>query len=72
MLADHFEGVTIDQILLRLEKPDIEPGFVDPRNCLVFWGRPTERVKEMIGRVQREISSVVPGNYFSFLFFILW
>lgn len=61
MLADDFTGVSIDQILLRLERPSIEPGYVDPRHCLVFWARPTEKVKQLIHRVQQELLTVAPN-----------
>ncbi|PNY27438.1 Uncharacterized protein TCAP_02637, partial [Tolypocladium capitatum] len=30
----------IDQQFLRLERPDVEPGFRDERICSVFWTRP--------------------------------
>ena len=55
--------MSVDQILLRLEKKGVEPGFVDPRHCLVVWGRPTGKVKSLIERVQKEIASVVPGTF---------
>ena len=61
MLAPDFPGVNIDPILLRLENPSIEPGYVDPRNCLVFWARPTEKVKSLINRVQQELLTVAPS-----------
>jgi hypothetical protein len=35
MLDKNFQGVNIDPILLRLQDPTVEPGFKDPRNCLV-------------------------------------
>jgi vesicle-fusing ATPase len=35
MLDKSFQGVNIDPILLRLEDPNVEPGFKDPRNCFV-------------------------------------
>jgi hypothetical protein len=35
MLDKNFQGVNIDQILVRLHDPSIEPGFEDPRNCFV-------------------------------------
>ncbi|EUC32051.1 hypothetical protein COCVIDRAFT_107562 [Bipolaris victoriae FI3] len=61
MLQEDFPGVTIDQILLRKCDPTIEPGFEDPRNCFVFWGRPTHKVKDLIHRVQQELRTVAPN-----------
>lgn len=60
MLDASFPGVSIDPILLRLSDPTIEPGYVDPRHCLVFWGRPTIKVKDLIHRVQQELLTVAP------------
>ncbi|CAE6998455.1 hypothetical protein P3342_000825 [Pyrenophora teres f. teres] len=61
MLDPGFSGVNIDPILLRLCDPTVEPGFQDPRHCFVFWGRPSQKVKEMINRVQQELLTVAPN-----------
>jgi hypothetical protein len=60
LLDKSFTGVIIDPILARICDPSIESGYVDPRHCLVFWGRPTQKVKDLIERVQQELSSVAP------------
>ncbi|KAE9964220.1 hypothetical protein BLS_008541 [Venturia inaequalis] len=60
LLSPDFAGVIIDPILLRLEEPDMEPGFVDPRHCLVFWARPTEAVKSLISQVQLKLLGAAP------------
>jgi vesicle-fusing ATPase len=62
MLAKDFIGVNIDPILLRLTDPTIEPGYQDPRHCLVFWARPTQKVKDLILRVQKELLTVAPSK----------
>lgn len=62
MLDASFPGVSVDPILLRLSDPTIEPGYVDPRHCLVFWGRPTTKVKDLIHRVQQELLIVAPSE----------
>ena len=62
MLGVDFAGVNIDPILLRLSDPSIEPGYLDPRHCLVFWGRPTTKIKDPIHRVQQELLTVAPSN----------
>lgn len=61
LLDENFPGVTIDPILSRLCDPMIEPGYVDPRHCLVIWGRPTQKVKDLINRVQQELLAVAPN-----------
>jgi vesicle-fusing ATPase len=63
LLDENFAGVTIDPVLTRLCNPSMEPGYVDPRHCLVFWGRPTLKVKDLIERVQQELLSVAPRRY---------
>lgn len=62
MLDQDFLGINIDPILLRLHNPSIEPGYVDPRHCLVFWARPPQHVKDLILRVQKELLTVAPSK----------
>jgi vesicle-fusing ATPase len=62
LLDESFAGVSIDPVLAKLSYPSIEPGYVDPRHCLVFWGRPTTKVKDLIERVQHELSLVAPSE----------
>ncbi|KXT18392.1 hypothetical protein AC579_8184 [Pseudocercospora musae] len=61
LLAKDFPGVTIDEILMKLETPDKYPGYEDPRHCLVFWARPTADVKKLIAEVQRRLREAVPN-----------
>ncbi|KAK7509876.1 RNA ligase/cyclic nucleotide phosphodiesterase [Phyllosticta citriasiana] len=61
LLSPEFKGVSIDPILLRLEKPEIEPGFKDTRHCLVFWARPPPKIKSLVEEVQQRVGSVVPN-----------
>jgi vesicle-fusing ATPase len=60
MFDESFAGVSIDPVLSRLCDSTIEPGYVDPRHCLVFWGRPTHKVKDLMERVQKELLSTAP------------
>jgi hypothetical protein len=53
--------VTVDEILAKLEDSSIEPGFQDPRNCLVFWARPPKSVRELILEVQKKLLMVAPN-----------
>jgi vesicle-fusing ATPase len=62
MLDEGFAGVSIDPILRKLNDPASEPGYVDPRHCLVFWGRPTRAIKDLIHRVQQELQTVAPSE----------
>ncbi|MDI1493561.1 MAG: hypothetical protein OHK93_005352 [Ramalina farinacea] len=52
LLAPDFRGFTIDPVLTSLLN---EPGFVDPRNCLVFWAKPPERVRVLVEGIQRRL-----------------
>lgn len=61
LLSDSFTGVTIDQILAKLESRASNPDYEDPRNCLVFWARPTTAVKSLIASVQSRLHEAVPG-----------
>ncbi|KAK4991890.1 hypothetical protein LTR50_001509 [Elasticomyces elasticus] len=60
LLSPDFTGVIVDPILKRLEDPTIEPGFTDPRHCLVFWARPPQQVKELIGAIQQKLLTAAP------------
>jgi hypothetical protein len=61
LLGPDFPGVTIDQILAKLEDPTIEPGFKDWRHCLVFWARPPNAVRGLIATIQSRLKAIVPG-----------
>ncbi|KAF2271566.1 uncharacterized protein EI97DRAFT_437751 [Westerdykella ornata] len=61
LLSNDFPGVNIDPILLRLTDQTIEPGYVDPRHCLVFWARPPQHIKGLIGKIQKELLTVAPN-----------
>ncbi|RDW80032.1 hypothetical protein BP6252_04670 [Coleophoma cylindrospora] len=61
LLSPSFSGLNIDQILLKLEDQTIEPGFSDPRNCLVFWARPPKHIRDLVDRVQTKLRESAPG-----------
>lgn len=61
LLSPDFTGVTVDEILARLENPNQYPDYEDPRHCLVFWARPTTKVKSLIAEVQSRLKDVVPN-----------
>ncbi|KAI1435207.1 RNA ligase/cyclic nucleotide phosphodiesterase [Xylaria sp. CBS 124048] len=60
-LDSGFKELIIDPYLLRLENPLIEPGFKDPRHCVVFWGRPPIHVLELAGVIQKKLKDVAPN-----------
>lgn len=61
LLDPGFTGVTLDPILQRIHDPSIEPGYVDPRHCLVFWARPPRKTRRLIGEVQQKLLSIAPS-----------
>ena len=60
LLSPDFPGVTVDEILAKLEDTTIEPGFEDWRHCLVFWARPPEKVRLLIAEIQQRLLTVAP------------
>ncbi|KAI1463862.1 RNA ligase/cyclic nucleotide phosphodiesterase [Daldinia caldariorum] len=60
-LAPDYTGLIIDQYLLRLENPQIEPGFKDPRHCMTFWGRPPTHILDLAEAIQKKLKAVAPA-----------
>ncbi|KAK4164458.1 RNA ligase/cyclic nucleotide phosphodiesterase [Cladorrhinum sp. PSN259] len=60
-LSPEFSELIIDPFLLRLENPDIEPGFKDPRHCLVFWARPPEHIVKLASHLQMLLKKAAPS-----------
>lgn len=63
LLAPDFPGVTVDEILAKLEHPETYPGFKDWRHCLVFWARPPQHVRSLIAEIQHELLKVSPSTW---------
>ncbi|KAL2830827.1 RNA ligase/cyclic nucleotide phosphodiesterase, partial [Aspergillus cavernicola] len=61
ILAESFSGWSLDEVLMRLEDTRKDNGFVDPRNCLVIWARPSAQVRGLISFVQTELKRVAPS-----------
>ncbi|KAK3316663.1 ureidoglycolate hydrolase-domain-containing protein [Apodospora peruviana] len=59
-LSPDFKELVIDPFLLRLENPEIEPGFQDPRNCLVFWARPPDHIVNLASHLQTLLRKAAP------------
>ncbi|POS68728.1 hypothetical protein DHEL01_v212877 [Diaporthe helianthi] len=60
-LSSDYKEVLIDPFLLRLENPSIEPGYTDPRNCLVFWARPPDHIIKLASKVQSLLKEAAPN-----------
>ncbi|KAK4240226.1 RNA ligase/cyclic nucleotide phosphodiesterase [Achaetomium macrosporum] len=60
-LTSEYKGLNIDSILLRLENPEIEPVFQDPRHCLVFWARPPDHIVKLACHVQTLLQKSAPN-----------
>ncbi|KAI9812587.1 MAG: transport between ER and Golgi ATPase protein [Pycnora praestabilis] len=61
LLAPDFSGVILDLILQKVEDPVLDVGFADPRNCLVFWARPPQKIRDLIGNIQQKLRKVAPN-----------
>lgn len=60
-LSADFTELIIDPVLLRLERSSVEPGFRDPRHCLVFWARPPEHILKLASHVQSLLQKAAPN-----------
>jgi hypothetical protein len=65
-LSSDFEELVIDQTLLRLEDPTVEPGFRDNRNCLVIWARPPDHVIRLASKVNELLKKAAPSEGIQF------
>lgn len=63
ILAPDFAGWDLDEILMRLDGPTKEEGFVDPRNCLVIWARPPSPIRDLVEFVQSKLRRVAPSKF---------
>jgi len=60
-LAADFKELVIDQHLLRLEVPTVQPGFRDERHCMVFWSRPPGHIIRLATHLQNLLKAKAPG-----------
>lgn len=68
ILSADFSGFLVDPILDKLLHKEVNPGYVDPRNVLVFWGRPPERIRDLVVGVQKRLLETAPSMCILFLF----
>ncbi|KAJ5561055.1 RNA ligase/cyclic nucleotide phosphodiesterase [Penicillium sp. DV-2018c] len=61
ILSEDFPGWSLDKILMRLDGPKKEDGFLDPRNCLCIWARPSSQVRNLVAFIQNELKSIAPS-----------
>lgn len=62
LLAPEFSGFIIDEVLHKLVNPETNPGYIDPRNCLVFWARPATRVRQLVEILQKRLLECAPSQ----------
>ena len=60
LLSSEFSGLILDPILQRLEDPSIQPGYQDPRYCVVFWARPPAHIRSLVNQIQQQLLSLAP------------
>ncbi|KUJ11831.1 uncharacterized protein LY89DRAFT_688331 [Mollisia scopiformis] len=61
LLSSDFSGLILDPILQRLTDSSVQPGFRDPRHCLVFWARPPTHIRSLVERVQHKLLRLAPN-----------
>lgn len=64
LTSPDFSGFIIDEVLHKLVNPEINPGYVDPRNCLVFWARPPKRIRQLVETLQKRLLGYAPSLWF--------
>ena len=57
-----FSGFNIDPVLHKLVHKSQYPGFEDPRNCLVFWARPPQHLRNLIEKIQEQLLEIMPSE----------
>ena len=63
ILGADFPGWTLDEHLVRLDGPQCDPSYTDPRHCLVFWARPAAKLRNLIGVIQEKLTGPAPGEH---------
>jgi hypothetical protein len=60
ILSDDFSGWVLDEHLVKLDGPQRDETYKDPRYCLVFWARPPQKIKNLIGIIQQKLKDAAP------------
>ncbi|KAJ5121682.1 uncharacterized protein N7515_009643 [Penicillium bovifimosum] len=61
IVSGSFHRWSLDKILMQLNGPKEEYRFLDPRNCLCIWARPSSQVHDLITFVQEKLKDLVPS-----------
>jgi hypothetical protein len=61
ILDETFAGWILDEHLVKLDGPQKQADYEDPRNCLVFWARPPAKVRNLIHIIQQKLLDAAPG-----------
>ncbi|RMD40334.1 hypothetical protein DV735_g4814, partial [Chaetothyriales sp. CBS 134920] len=61
ILADNFSGWVLDEHLTKLEGPQRDADYRDPRHCLVLWARPPQKVKNLVQVIQQKLKDAAPN-----------
>jgi len=62
ILDDSFTGWILDEHLVKIDGPQKDLSYEDPRHCLVFWARPPVKVKNLIEIIQQKLQDAAPGR----------
>ena len=61
-LSPDFTALSIDQHLLKLEDPRIQPRFRDERHCMVVWARPPDHIIRLVTHLQQLLQKRAPSK----------
>lgn len=62
ILDQSFNGWILDEHLVKLDGPQRDPSYADPRYCLVFWARPPSRLRQLVQIIQSKLTDAAPGE----------
>lgn len=62
LLSLDFSGLILDPILQKLTDLSLEPGFKDPRHCIVFWARPPAHIRALVDKIQQQLLTLAPSE----------
>lgn len=52
----------LDPVLQKLIDAKEFPDHTDPRNCLVFWARPPQRIRKLVNVIQQKLVDIAPSK----------
>ncbi|KAK2811349.1 hypothetical protein FQN50_002226 [Emmonsiellopsis sp. PD_5] len=64
ILDPSFEGWSLDSTLAKLEGPERDPNFIDPRHNITLWARPPPPIRQLIASIQSKLQKVAPSVWF--------